>query len=439
MKDTQSFVLQVVAGYNRGQRYTLPEGRVLIGRAETSTVRLLDDSVSREHCALQVTPERVSLQDASSRNGSRVNGVPCEAAELLPGDRLGVGALELVLAVLPASTVSGSSPTGDLHAPQVPRSEDPELALPEVCPGVDITGDSPPMRKLFGALGRVAGAACAVLVRGETGSGKELVARALHALSPRRRAPFVAVNCASLDGPLLESELFGHERGAFSGAVARKQGLIESAGAGSLFLDEVGELSGAAQAKLLRVLEDGEWRRVGGLRSHHAACRVLTATHRDLAAMVRAGDFREDLLYRLSVVELLVPPLRARGADITLLAEQFCRELCAASGRRLQLSAEALTALQQHAWPGNVRQLRNAVERAVILARGPQLRAADFGLEDAQATAKGFPSLAELERRHILRALEEADGQRAQAAALLGIDRKTLYRKLKGYGIAAKG
>ncbi len=429
------WMLHVVEGYNRGQRYLLPEGTVLIGRAETVAVRLLDESVSREHARLEVDAEGVTVHDAGSRNGTRVNGVPCDEATLLAGDRLGIGELALLLAAVPEGAVSGSSPTAAVSAERAERPAEVPLGAPLVSPGVELWGESPPMRALYTSLSRLAPASCAVLIRGETGSGKELVARALHALSPRRRKPFVAVNCASLDGPLLESELFGHERGAFSGAVAQKRGLIEESGAGSLFLDEIGELGAQAQAKLLRLLENGEWRRVGGLRTQRAACRVLAATHRDLAAMVRAGDFREDLLYRLSVVELLVPPLRARADDVILLAERFFAASCAAAGRRLQLSEAAREALRAHPWPGNVRELKNAVERAAILAAGPEVEPADFGLRPADGEGAGFPPLAELERRHILRALAAVDGHRAQAAALLGIDRKTLYRKLKTYGV----
>ncbi len=432
-------MLVVEEGYNRGERLPLPLGEAWVGRAPECAVQLVSDGVSRRHAKLVSSAEAdaVEVEDEGSRNGTVVNGVRAARASLRPGDRLKVGDVTLVLRTTSDPLGPGSTlclePARPVDAPPAP----PEPAPAREPPQVELWGEAPAVRRLLDQVERVARAASPVLVRGETGTGKELVARAIHALSPRRREPFVPVNCALLDGALLESELFGHERGAFTGAAARKLGLVEVAGKGVLFLDEVAELPAGSQAKLLRLLEDGEFRRVGGTTPLRAACQVVAATHRDLDAEVAASRFRADLVYRLRVVELLVPPLRERGDDVDLLAERLLARLAAHAGRRLTLGAPAKAALRAHTWPGNVRELKNVLERAVILAPGATIGPDDLGLRPAAAPATDhFPTLEALEREHIVKALARTDGARAEAAQLLGIDRKTLYRRLRALGLA---
>jgi Nif-specific regulatory protein len=310
----------------------------------------------------------------------------------------------------------------------------------------DIVGTSRLMKAVFEQIAKAAPTEATVLIRGESGTGKELVARALHANSLRARNPFCACNCGAIPEGLAESELFGHEKGAFTGAVARRQGLFELAHTGTLFLDEIGDLDLKCQVRLLRVLESRTLRRVGGAADVAVDVRFLAATHRDLAALVRDGRFREDLFYRLQVLEILIPPLRQRKEDIPLLAEFFLDRLRRQVGRRLEgIEEEALARLQAHAWPGNVRELRNCVERAVILGDGPRIRACDLALPAAAAVgASPSPSpatdvlpLREVERRAIVEALERCGWNRSAAAEKLGIQRSTLYEKIKTYGIEA--
>ncbi len=295
--------------------------------------------------------------------------------------------------------------------------------------------EAPAMRQVADAIVRVARTAATVLLRGESGTGKEVVARAIHAKSPRRDKPFVAINCAVLAENLLESELFGHERGAFTGAHAQRRGRIELADEGTFFLDEVGELHSTLQAKLLRVVEERQFERVGSSHSQKVDVRWIAATHRDLEAMVADGSFREDLYHRLTVFPIVVPPLRARRADIVPLAHQLLRELASAAHRAPPtLSEEARTLLVSLPWPGNVRQLRNSLERAMILHDGPVLGRDLFAAPEAPAgAAQG--SLEDLERHAIEEALARVGGNRKAAAERLGIGVRTLYEKLKRYEI----
>ncbi|TNE86459.1 MAG: sigma-54-dependent Fis family transcriptional regulator [Deltaproteobacteria bacterium] len=314
-----------------------------------------------------------------------------------------------------------------------------------------ILGQSPQIRELFRQMDRVAPSDITVLVRGESGTGKELVASGLHSASPRHSAPFVAVNCAAIPENLQESELFGHEKGAFTGADQRRIGRFEQANGGTLFLDEVGELSLPLQAKLLRALQEQSFYRVGGSSEVRVNLRILAATHRDLRAMVADGRFREDLYYRLAVFELAVPPLRTRDGDLLLLAERFLREVGARYGRtNLRLSHEARERVERHPWPGNVRELRNAMERAAVLARDGVVQLADLppslvlGPPTArpQTTEPPKPQieqeptrLSDIERAAILRALDDADGNVSEVVRTLGIPRTTLYRRLREYGV----
>ena len=281
-----------------------------------------------------------------------------------------------------------------------------------------------------------------VVITGESGTGKELVAKALHRCGPRRNAPFIAFNCAALPENLIESELFGYVRGAFTGAAADRKGLWEEAEGGTLFLDEIGETSQAMQVKLLRALQEGEIRRVGSTRPVIVDARVLSATNRDLEREVKAGRFREDLFYRLGVVTLRVPPLRERRSDIPLLAERFLRAASENAGRaRLRLSEGALNRLISYDWPGNVRELESAVEYGALHARGAEVAAEDLPpklqtAEVRQAASRSplaalyedLPSLDELERRYLQHVLEATGGNRTRTAEILRIDRRTLYR-----------
>ena len=298
------------------------------------------------------------------------------------------------------------------------------------------------MRETVKLIGRAAASEATVLITGETGSGKEIVARALHRHSMRAAHPFVAINCAAIPQDLLESELFGHMRGAFTGATASRTGIFAQADGGTLLLDEIGDMSANLQAKLLRVLAEGVILPLGAERPQAVDVRLLAATHRDLGQQVAAGRFREDLFYRLNVINIPVPPLRERHEDIIALAEYF---LVLASDTPKTLSAEARHGLETYSWPGNVRELRNVIERATILARGASIEIADLGLtgtaftpisHEAAHPARHLPmALAQLEERMIRTALAETAGNRAETARRLGIRRQLLYAKLRHYGI----
>ena len=299
--------------------------------------------------------------------------------------------------------------------------------------------ESPPMRELFQRAARFAQNDAPVVILGESGTGKEVVARTLHANSPRAEKPFVAVNVAALPDELLESELFGHARGAFTGALQAKEGLFEAAEGGTLFLDEIGELPLGLQAKLLRALQEGEVRRVGDTRAKEVDVRVVCATHRALAELVRKGQFREDLYYRLKVLSLRVPPLRDRPEDILPLARAF---LAGERSRARSFSAAAEKRLLRYRWPGNVRELQNAVKYAAALATGPVVSPevlpeellAPEAAAPPNATPAAMKTLEELEREHVLRVLEACSGGMTEAARVLGIGRNTLWRKLQSYG-----
>jgi DNA-binding NtrC family response regulator len=306
----------------------------------------------------------------------------------------------------------------------------------------NIVGKSRAMQEVFGMIRRLAGSSANVLITGESGTGKELVARAIHFNSPRAKRPFVAVNCAAIPDTLLESELFGYKRGAFTDARSDHPGMFVEAEAGTLFLDEIGDLSPPLQAKLLRVLQEKEIRPLGATRPEKVDVRVLSATNRDLEARMRSGALREDLFYRLNVIQVALPPLRDRTEDILALANHFLAEAAARSGKRIvSFSQPALKALLAYPWPGNVRELENVIERAVALAELSELTPEDLPPQllerrSAEIVAGALSrnlTLDELEREYIMRVLEAEGGNKTRAAARLGLDRKTLYRKLEEY------
>ncbi|RMG46343.1 MAG: sigma-54-dependent Fis family transcriptional regulator [Acidobacteria bacterium] len=294
-------------------------------------------------------------------------------------------------------------------------------------------GSSEALAEVLGIIEKVAATDTTVLIQGESGVGKELAARAIHRASARADEPFVVVDCTSLQESLLLSELFGHERGAFSGAVTRKQGLFEVAHGGTVFLDEIGELSLPLQSRILRVLDRGTFRHVGGVHDIKVDVRLICATNRDLRAMVAEGSFRRDLYYRINVVSFTLPPLRDRPEDIPLLAEHFARTLPVAPAHPVTISEEAMARLRAYHWPGNVRELQNVIERALILADGDRIEVKDLPAElrDGPAASGGdlladTPTLAELEKRYIRRLLERFGGHRAKVAAALGISERNL-------------
>ncbi|MGI5869840.1 MAG: sigma-54-dependent transcriptional regulator [Kiritimatiellia bacterium] len=314
----------------------------------------------------------------------------------------------------------------------------------------NIVGSSPAMERLFDVIRQAAPTQATVLIEGASGTGKELVAQAIHRLSTRSDGPFVAVHCAALSTSLLESELFGHEKGAFTGAVARRKGRFEMAHGGTLFLDEISEIEPSVQVKLLRVLEERRFERVGGMESIDVDIRIVAATNRDLREYVKEGKFREDLYFRLDVVNIKMPPLKERGGDIALLCNRFIQEFAEVNARPVShITPEAIAILQAYSWPGNVRELRNTIEKMVVLSRGDTLDADDIpenirdearrnGVSGADGAADAAPaedfapteSLAEVEKRKILAALDAAGGNRSKAALALGISRRTLHRKL---------
>jgi transcriptional regulator with GAF, ATPase, and Fis domain len=307
----------------------------------------------------------------------------------------------------------------------------------------ELIGDSPAIKNILEQIGRVAPTNATVLIRGESGSGKELVARAIHFSSPRKEGPFICLNCAAITETLLESELFGHERGAFTGATDKKIGKFEASDHGTIFLDEIGEMAYNTQAKLLRVLEGHPFERVGGSTPIRVDVRVVAATNQPLEQNIKEGKFRRDLFYRLQVVEIHVPPMRDRRSDVPMLADHFLKRFIRETGRKIRgFTPAALHKMEEYDWPGNVRELRNVIERAVALARGPYLDVTDILLSSlelpgtAPATrGETFEaiSLDELEKRHIVRTLDHTEWNKSQAATILQIERSTLDRKIKSY------
>jgi two-component system, NtrC family, response regulator AtoC len=309
----------------------------------------------------------------------------------------------------------------------------------------DLVSKSPAMQSVFELARTAARSSSTILVLGESGAGKEILARAIHAESPRTDGPFVAVSCAALTESLLESELFGHEKGSFTGATSRRKGKFEAANGGTLFLDEVGDIGTKLQLDLLRVLEDRKLQRIGANENVEIDVRIIAATNRDLRRAVAEGRFREDLFYRLNVIPITLPPLRDRREDLPLLVDSILERLAVEMKKKLDgVSSEAMAAIMAHDWPGNVRELRNVLERGAVVAPGPVLQLTDLGMGGAAPKGEAprpsaLASLEDVEKRHVASVLAHTGGNVSQSARILGIDRVTLYNKMKRYGIRRDG
>jgi len=309
-------------------------------------------------------------------------------------------------------------------------------SLQEILPGTGLIGSSPAMKKVFELIEMVAPTDATVLITGESGTGKEVVARAIHAAGGRRFMPMVTIHCGALTETLLESELFGHEKGAFTGAQYRKKGKFEVADGGTVFLDEISDISLKTQTDLLRVLQEHEIVRVGGNQPIRVDFRCIAATNKDLEGLVKGGTFRPDLYYQLHVFCIELPPLRDRREDIPLLACHFLQKFCKVTSRAApQMAPEAMDLLVRHDWPGNVRELENAIERALVVGRGPEIQATDFSFQFQNAAPAAGRTLDDVERAHIERVLRETQHNLSRTARILDIDRTTLYNKLRRYGM----
>jgi DNA-binding NtrC family response regulator len=436
----------LVVGPGGGVVHALPIAGVLtIGRSIECDVHIDDPSISRKHAQLVMGPPPC-IRDLGSANGVRVSQRLLSGAELVPVEEGQAIELGSVVVVLHRPSMLRSPATAER------RTEPPLDERPSLMPDGPALVRDPEMKRLYAMIERVAPSELSVLLLGETGVGKEIVAEAIHQASPRVDGPFLKLNCSAISEQLVESELFGHVRGAFTGAQRDKPGLLESAQGGTVFLDEIGELPLPMQAKLLRVLEERKVMRVGGLSPRDIDVRFVAATNRDLKAAADAGAFRDDLYFRLNGITLTIPPLRARPAEIEPLAVRFVARAVerGGGGARPEISSAVLARLHAHAWPGNVRELRNVMERAAVLA-GPGpiglehmppeiLGSADGGSQPDLSSSEGGGSLRseveELERRRILDALERCNGNQTKAAELLGMPRRTFVKRLDAYGIA---
>ncbi len=357
MRRLRKAKLVVVSGPDAGRELEVGKPRVSGGRSIINDLVLQDKAVSGTHFEVLVRDDGYRLRDLDSRNGTYYGDLKLREVFLRPGMQFRAGFTEIRFQAL---------------------NDIVEIALSERDRFDRVIGGSATMREIFATLEKVGPSDLTVLITGETGTGKELIARGVHNASPRRQKPFVVLDCGAIPRDLIESTLFGHEKGSFTGAVGQHRGCFEQAHGGTIFLDEIGELDLSLQPKLLRVLEQREIKRVGGDRTVKVDVRVLAATNRDLRAMVNAGTFREDLYFRLSVINVELPPLRERREDVPQLAQHFLREVAGRRGLSLSLGQDAVAALVSHAWPGNVRELRNVVERAASLSGGPVITRADL-------------------------------------------------------------
>jgi two-component system response regulator GlrR len=416
------FRLSVQSGPDAGKSWSSTGQRAVVGKDPTCQLPLTDKSVSHFHCEIAFLPDGgLVLRDLGSRNGTAVDGVPVSVAPLTRAALLTVGRTQVRYE---------------------PGTEPVKIRLSAKDRFGQMVGRSAAARAAFAVLERAAAAESTVLIEGETGTGKEVAAESLHREGPRRDGPFIVVDCGAIPADLLESELFGHERGAFTGAVAAREGAFEAAAKGTIFLDEIGEIAPALQPRLLRVLERREVKRVGSNRYQPVDVRVLAATNRDLLAEVNEGRFRSDLYYRLAVVQVRLPPLRERTEDIPLLVEHVLSSLGAADRAEAATfrTREFLTELQQHAWPGNVRELRNYVERCLTLRESAPLASPSPEGAAAFDSTRPLREAREswtrtFERRYLQEVLDRAGGNVSAAARAAGVDRIHFYRLLWRHGI----
>ena len=440
--DDRPRVLLIWQGGSTSLALPMEATTLSVGRSKAADLRVEHPSVSRQHVTLHVGApaddgeRRLVVEDHGSSNGTRVNGRRMKAKAQLaiaPGDVVELGGAMLIVQ-RPGVMAPGVAMIPERSAPK--ERDDVVLA-------------SASMQRLYRMIDMVAQSRIHVLLRGETGVGKEVAAQAVHRRSPRGDAPFVALNCASLPENLLESELFGFQRGAFTGADRDKPGLIEGASGGTLLLDEVGELPLSTQAKLLRVIEARELRRLGSLEPRAVDVRFVSATNRDLERMVAEGRFRRDLFYRLNGIKLEIPALRERLDDIVPLAERFLANAAREHGWSAPpVAEEAEGALLNHAWPGNIRELKNVMERALVMSQGATIEVQHLALEGAasdpprrDAPSHASPGddlkseLAAIEKQRIIDALEQTGGNQTRAAELLGMSRRTFVKRLDEYGV----
>jgi transcriptional regulator with GAF, ATPase, and Fis domain len=428
-------IVVVIGGSAKGQSIHIPGeigASVKIGKAPENDLVLPDDTVSRQHLSITRTTEGLQVRDLGSTNGIKIGGAKVKEAIVEPGSLIRAGEVELAIRI-------------ELKGVEVPASEKDQFGL--------ALGASASMRRIFGLLERIAPTNATVLLTGETGTGKDVLARSIHMHSPRSKMPFEVVDCGAVTHTLIESELFGHERGAFTGAVASRAGAFERANGGTLFLDEVGELPLELQPKLLRVLEAREFRRVGGNKQMSVDVRVVAATTRDLPREVERGKFREDLYFRLAVVPIHVPPLRSRPEDIPLLARKVLDAQSDSQG--MNIPDDAMVSLRAHDWPGNVRELRNILERAAYIARAAgenELRlvglptrvktaAPDMFVFDPshsyRETRSRYDAL--FEKKYVSWLLGRHNGNISAAAREAQMDRKHLTDLARKHGVAGRG
>jgi DNA-binding NtrC family response regulator len=422
--------LVVLSGPERGSEHVISSDVIRVGKATENDLVVTDDTVSRVHFEIVRDAKGYLLRDLRSTNGTFLDGAEIKEAYIRAGAVISAGAAELKF-----------SPFEERI--EILPSEKEELG--------PMVGRSTRMREIFGLIERIAPTDATVLIEGETGTGKDMIARTLHDLSRRHRGPFIVVDCGAVAGTLIESELFGHEKGSFTGAIATRQGAFELADRGTVFLDELGELSLDLQPKLLRVIEQRELRRVGGSRTIKVDLRILAATRKDLRSEVEKGKFREDLYFRLNVVPIVAPALRERREDIPLMVELFLRQLGGPDRAGPTLSEQTMAALAAHDWPGNVRELRNVIERALALGGDAGALVAPLGDRSTAAGSRGAmpvefaPGLPfrdekerwneQFERRYLTWLLRRAEGNISKAARDADMDRKYLHKLLKKYGI----
>ncbi|MFQ5543088.1 MAG: sigma 54-interacting transcriptional regulator [Nitrospiria bacterium] len=410
----RKYELVVTSGPDEGKRIPLRKGLIRVGRSVRADFVLSDKTISNLHLEIETSASGPNIRDMGSTNGTCVNGQKIQSLILDLGSEIQIG--ETILKIFLEE--------GTLPVPSFPRR---------------LIGQSPKIEEIYRLIKKGSKGDIAILIQGETGTGKELVAQEIHRLSRRQEGPFITVDCSAIPRDLIESELFGHEKGSFTGATAQRRGAFELADGGTIFLDEVGELPLDLQPKLLRVLEEKQYKRIGGSERFISDFRIITATNRWLDQEVLQGNFRQDLFFRLYIFPIFIPTLRERRADIPLLVEHFLK------GKWVTLPQEVLDLLMVHPWPGNVRELRNVMERAVVMMEGTTLKAEDLLFLSSEG--KGSPpmfrgknehlqeagSLEEIEEQVIKRTLEEHGGDKKAVARILGIALSTLYEKLRRY------